>query len=553
MGTQKKMVAIYVRLSNEDTRAGESVSIENQKLLLSKHAKEQGWTIHEIYCDDGFSGTNQNRPALQRMLADAQQGCFNTVLIKDLSRLGRNYLEVGQLAEVTLPQYGCELVSLNEQIDDMMVFRNWFNEQHSKQTSQKVKAVKKVCAESGKFLGTYAPYGYKKDPENKHHLVIDDVVAPTVRQIFTYRAQGLGFRAIANTLNEQGVLPPRDYYYQQKNKENPLPVNHLWNENTLKVIMRNEVYIGHVVQGKVGTASYKSREVVNKPKEEWIRAENMHDPLIDLELWERVQAMDAKRYKPRKRKDGTRSIFTGLLYCADCGSRLHNRKEREKRKDGSEYHRSYFICGNYARSGKSACTIHGINEKVLHSIVLEDIQKYARMVAWDEEKIVAAIISRQDSQDDSYRFSYQQEIKTHRDRLGKLEQIVAQLYEDRVTGTVPEKVFCSLMEKYETERVDRANALAELETRLAELRRDADNAENWARSIRPCLEMETLDTETLLRLVDKIVVGNTEVIDGQRVCDVTVSYNHVGNLGWLEVAQGGYMPTDEVVAYGQAV
>lgn len=261
MGKHKDCKAgIYVRLSNEDARAGESVSIENQKLLLTKHVKEQGWELVEIYCDDGFSGTNQNRPALQRMLADVRQGLINVVLIKDLSRLGRNYLEVGNLAEVFLPQHGCELISLNEKLDDMMVFRNWFNEQHSKEASKKVKAVRKMCAQSGKFLGSYAPYGFMKSPDNKHKLVIDEQTAPTVRKIFELRAQGMGFRAIAVYLNEQNIIPPRDYYYQIRGGENPANVNHLWNENTLKVILRNEAYIGNTVQAKVGTVSYKNHK-----------------------------------------------------------------------------------------------------------------------------------------------------------------------------------------------------------------------------------------------------------------------------------------------------
>ena len=227
-------VGIYVRLSNEDSRAGESVSIENQKLMLTKHVNEMGWELKEIYYDDGFSGTNQNRPAFQRMIADVKQGFINTILIKDLSRLGRNYLEVGNLAEVFLPEYGCELISLNEKLDDMMVFRNWFNEQHSKSTSKKVKAAKRVCAENGKFLGTYAPYGYKKNPNNRHGLVVDENTAPIVRSIFEKRASGMSFRSITISLNEDGVVSPREYYYENRNRRNPRRTNQLWNESTVR-------------------------------------------------------------------------------------------------------------------------------------------------------------------------------------------------------------------------------------------------------------------------------------------------------------------------------
>jgi len=265
MAKQKEhKVGIYVRLSNEDARAGESVSVENQKLMLTKHVKEMGWELKEIYVDDGFSGTNQNRPAIQRMMLDAKQGFINTVLIKDLSRLGRNYLEVGNLAEIFLPEHGCELISLGEKLDDMMVFRNWFNEQHSKSTSKKVKAARKICAEHGKFLGTYAPFGYQKDPQNRHKLIIDEVTAPIVRRIFEMRVGGMGFRAIACQLNEDGVTPPREYYYQAKDRKNPYVTNRLWNESTINRTIKSEAYIGNMVAGKSGTVSYKDHTLVAK-------------------------------------------------------------------------------------------------------------------------------------------------------------------------------------------------------------------------------------------------------------------------------------------------
>ena len=214
-------VGIYARLSREDSRAGESVSIENQKLLLMKHVKEMGWELVDIYQDDGWSGTNQNRPDLQRLLQDVKNKRINTVLIKDLSRLGRNYLEVGNLSEVFLPEHGCELISMNEKLDEMAVFRNWFNEQHSRSTSIKVKAVKRMCAQDGKFLGAYAPYGYKKSEDNKHILIPDELTAPLVRKIFELRASGMGYNAVARYLNENDIIAPRDYYYQQKGEENP--------------------------------------------------------------------------------------------------------------------------------------------------------------------------------------------------------------------------------------------------------------------------------------------------------------------------------------------
>ena len=415
-------VGIYVRLSNEDSRAGESVSVENQKLMLMKHVKEMGWELQEIYQDDGFSGTNQNRPAFQRMIADVKQGFINTILIKDLSRLGRNYLEVGNLAEVFLPEHGCELISLNEKLDDMMVFRNWFNEQHSKTTSKKVKAARRICAEHGKFLGTYAPYGFKKDPENRHKLIIDEKTAPIVRRIFELRASGTSGRGIMLKLNEDGVTPPQEYYYKNKNRKNPRRTNSLWAESVVKSILRNEVYIGNMVQGKVGTVSYKNSKCVRKGQEEWIRAENTHEPIISRELWNRVQSLLAKNVKSRQLKDGgTAHLFSSLLYCADCGYKMRGQVERKDRPDGSEYRRNYYTCGYYARSGKAACTLHSISESVLASLVTEHIRKHALMAEQNEERIIETILISQNNESTSYRAAYQSEVESHKKQLDKLD------------------------------------------------------------------------------------------------------------------------------------
>jgi len=540
MAAQKDhKVGIYVRLSNEDSRAGESVSVENQKLMLCKHVKEMGWELKEIYIDDGFSGTNQNRPAFKRMIADVKQGFINTILIKDLSRLGRNYLEVGELSEVTLPQYGCELISLTEKLDEMAVFRNWFNEQHSKSTSKKVKAAKRICAENGKFLGTYAPYGYRKSAEDKHKLVIDEVTAPVVRRIFEMRAGGTSARAIALKLNDEGVTPPKEHYYQHKNKKNPVKSTGLWNDGTVKQILRSEVYIGNLVNFKSGTMSYKNHKQVRRPEEEWITVEGTHEPIVSREVWDRVQSFSQKGYKPRQCKDGGTLLFTGLLQCADCGYKLRGQVERKDRPDGSEYRRNYYTCGNYARSGKSACTIHSIPETALIDLVSEHIRKHARLTARNEDRIIEAILTMQNSESTSYRTAYQGEIAAHKKQLAKLDLLIESLYEDRVTGVVPESVFKNLIQKYEQDRVDRLKSVETLEKRIRNIKHSTDNAATWARLIKQHAELEVLDSETLLTLIDKIIVGESEVIGGVRQREVKIEYRYVGDLDRLALDEVG--------------
>jgi DNA invertase Pin-like site-specific DNA recombinase len=532
-------VGIYVRLSQEDSRAGESVSVENQKLMLTKHVKEMGWELKEIYVDDGWSGTNQNRPAFKRMIADVKQGYINTILIKDLSRLGRNYLEVGQLSEVFLPEHGCELISLNEKLDELSFLRNWFNEQHSAQTSKKVKTVKRLYAESGKFLGTFAPYGYKKDAENRHKLVIDEVTAPIVRRIFAMRAEGIGFRAIADALNKDGITSPKEYYYDGKNRSNPRKSTCTWGSNTVKRIIASEAYIGNTVQCKVGTVSYKNPKLVSKPDDEWIRAENTHEPLVSRELWERVQSFSEKHYKARRTKDGSQYLFAGLLHCADCGCKLRGSVNQKTRQSGKEYRHVTYICGTYARAGKSSCSCHCVSEEDISQLVAKDIRANVELVEQNEERIIETIVSMQNNESFSYRAAYQSEVTTHERQIAKLDLLIGSLYEDRVSGVVTEDMFKRYAAKYEQDRVDRLKSVEALKKRIAAIRQNTDNTATWTRLIKGVSETgaNALDRETLLMLIDKIIIGESQGTGKKRVLDVRIVYRYVGDLNNLNIAQ----------------
>ena len=525
-------VGIYVRLSKEDSRSGESVSIENQKLMLSKHVKEMGWELREIYQDDGFSGTNQNRPAFQRMIVDVKSGFINTILIKDLSRLGRNYLEVGNLAEVFLPEHGCELISLNEKLDDMMVFRNWFNEQHSKSTSVKVRAGKRVSAQNGKHMGAYAPYGYRKDPENRHKLVIDEATAPIVRRIFQMRVSGMGFRTIVVKLNEDGIIPPSEYRYQSRGGKNPKKTSKMWSDTTVKDILKNEVYLGTLVNGKTGTISFKNQKQVRKDAESWIRIENTHEPLVDVATWEKVKTLAEKNHRPRRRHDGETNLFTSILFCADCGFRLRGQAERRTRKDGSINKNVFYMCSTFARCGKNACTCHSIGEKTLVGLVVENVRAYARKVALDESRMVNAILEYQGSDVFSYRMAYEAELANHHKRIAKLDTLIESLYEDKISGLVPDSLFKRQIVKYEKERVECNRAAKDLDKRLAKAKPLVDNASAWVKLIKQHNDITalTLDSQTLLALIDRIVIGETQHINGRRVCDIKIIYNYVGCL-----------------------
>lgn len=530
-------VGIYCRLSNDDERDGESVSIENQRLLLQQYVRDRGWNEVDVYIDDGYSGTNFQRPGVQRLIADAKAKKINVILVKDLSRFGRNYIEFGQYTDYLFPSIGCRFIALNNGIDtgskdsstDVMCFLNLFNEFYSRDTSKKVKAVKKACAESGKFIGNHPPLGYKRDPADKHHFLIDEDTAPIVRRIFSLRASGMTFRGIATTLNQDNVLAPGDLYYQRTGTSDPRRVNHKWSESTVKVLLRNEAYIGNMVQGKSGSLSYKSRKLIEKPKEEWIRVEGTHEPIITREVWDTVVSIDQKKVRKPSTEGGARSIFVGLVYCADCGFKMqHQRKKFTYRRTGESGQQSYFICGSYLRSGKSACTIHTIDELALHQIVLEDIRAKAQSAANDRDRLLAQIIQMKDRERHSRRASYEQELRVTSARVAELERLMQNLYEDKCAGVVPQTVFQTLMQKYEAERAQKASLLPELEQKTQEqLTRNQDVA-RWANIIQQYTEISELDESILFELVDRIEVSEARKLGSVRIQDVKVFYRYVG-------------------------
>lgn len=298
----------------------------------------------------------------------------------------------------------------------------------------------------------------------------------------------------------------------------------------MKNIVRNEVYIGNMVQGKTGTLSYKNKKLISKPEDEWIRVEGTHEPIISRDTWDIVQRLDEKRVRKNAASDGIRSIFTGLVYCADCGFKMRNHTEKFTYKDGTPGRYSSFICGNYARSGKSACTIHTIYENVLEQIVLSDIREKARCAAHDPEQLTRQIIRMKKQETRGRLTSCEQELKAVKARLSELERLMQILYEDKCSGTITQAVFQTLMRKYEAERAEKAGALPELERKLKAHMENRQDAGRWTEIIRQYTEITKLDESILFALVDRIEVGEARKIDGVRVCDVKVYYRYVGNV-----------------------
>jgi len=539
MASEKTVNAgAYCRLSVDDERIGESLSIENQKLLLQNYVREQGWNLVETYVDDGYSGTNFDRPAVQRMITDAKAGRINLIIVKDLSRFGRNYIEIGQFTEYLFPSIGCRFIALGNGIDtqnqsvnnDMMGFLNLFNEFYSRDTSKKVRAVRKACAEQGMFMGTYAPYGYRKDPADPHRLLVDEEYAPMARRIFELRCGGMSFTGIARLLNAEGVTSPTDLYYRQRGTGNPRHVNHCWCATTVKQIIRSEIYIGNMVNCKCGTVSYKNKKIVQKDPEDWIRVEGTHAPLIAPDVWATCAALDGAGFQKRDQPEEKASALTGMVYCADCGFKMNIARGRHERKSGAVRYYNYFGCGSYRRSGKTACTPHSIREEILLDLVVEHIREKARAVAFDEKQVSRKILRLKSEESDSRLAGYERELKAARTRLPEVERLMMNLYEDRIKGTVPDAVFATLMRKYEAQQAELNGQIPVLIEKVRQGRQNFDNTALWIRHIRQYTQLETLDEAILIELVERIEVGEPRTVDGKKLCDVKIIYRYVGYI-----------------------
>ena len=530
-------VGIYVRLSRDDERAGESVSIENQKEMLARYVREQGWTLYDYYCDDGVSGTTFDRPGFNRLVQDATDRKINLVLTKDLSRLGRDYIEAGKYTDFIFPSLGCRFIALNDGVDTirknnemLVILKNVMNDLYARDTSNKIKAVKLSTFKAGKYVGCYAPLGYRKSAADKHILEIDPVTAPVVRHIFDLRLQGNGFRKIALILNAEKVPAPRTFYYMAEGRENHRAETPFWNDVTVKTILRNEVYLGHMVQNKTGTVSYKNHKQVSKPESEWIRVENTHEPLISQDVWDAVQRMDNHPARGRSGKSGTVSLFGGLLRCMDCGSSMRYMRDYRKKVSDKEPEYKAYVCNRYASGGKNACSSHYINQKVLTQIVLTDIRCKAIWAQNSREKLREKILAQKESAGREKLKTLQAELSAIDRRLPELDRLVQSAYEDKVLGKIPENLCVQLLNGYEAEQKAKQERRRELTEQLAASRENEQSVDAWLDMVQDYYNLQELDRPTLMRLIQKIEISEKYRVDDHEERDIHIYYNFVGYI-----------------------
>ena len=531
--TQQLITALYPRLSHEDELQGESNSISNQKRILETYAKQNGFSNLRWYTDDGYSGANFQRPGFQAMLADIEAGKVGTVIVKDMSRLGRNYLQVGMYTEMIFPQKGVRFIAINDGVDsaqgenDFAPLRNIFNEWLVRDTSKKIKAVKRSKGMSGKPITSKPVYGYLMDEDE--NFIIDEEAAPVVRQIYSLCLAGNGPTKIARMLTEQQIPTPGTLEYRRTGSTRRYHPGYecKWATNTVVHLLENREYTGCLVNFKTEKPSYKLKHSIENPPEKQAVFENHHEPIIDRETWERVQELRKQRKRPNRYDEV--ALFSGILFCADCGSVMYQQRyQTDKRKQDC------YICGSYKKR-TADCTAHFIRTDLLTAGVLSNLRKVTSYAAKHEARFMKLLIEQNEDGDRRRNAAKKKELETAEKRISELSAIFKRLYEDSVTGRISDERFTELSSDYEAEQKELKERAARLREELSKAQEATANAEKFMNVVRRHTTIEEL-TPTLLReFVEKIVVHESVALDGKRRGklrrqEIEIYYSFVGKV-----------------------
>ena len=531
--TQQLITALYPRLSHEDELQGESNSISNQKRILETYAKQNGFSNLRWYTDDGYSGANFQRPGFQAMLADIEAGKVGTVIVKDMSRLGRNYLQVGMYTEMIFPQKGVRFIAINDGVDsaqgenDFAPLRNIFNEWLVRDTSKKIKAVKRSKGMSGKPITSKPVYGYLMDEDE--NFIIDEEAAPVVRQIYSLCLAGNGPTKIARMLTEQQIPTPGTLEYRRTGSTRRYHPGYecKWATNTVVHLLENREYTGCLVNFKTEKPSYKLKHSIENPPEKQAVFENHHEPIIDRETWERVQELRKQRKRPNRYDEV--GLFSGILFCADCGSVTYQQRyQTDKRKQDC------YICGSYKKR-TADCTAHFIRTDLLTAGVLSNLRKVTSYAAKHEARFMKLLIEQNEDGDRRRNAAKKKELEAAEKRIAELSAIFKRLYEDSVTGRISDERFTELSADYEAEQKELKERAARLREELSKAQEATANAEKFMNVVRRHTTIEEL-TPTLLReFVEKIVVHESVALDGKRRGklrrqEIEIYYSFVGKV-----------------------
>ena len=530
--SMETQAAIYCRLSQDDGSLGESGSIQTQKAILTQYCQEHHMEIVDCYCDDGWSGTNFDRPAFQRMIGDIEAGRVNTVIVKDLSRFGREYAQMGLYIEHYFEEKGVRFLSLAENIDSsqglnnlVLPFTNVINSLYARQASEKTKAAHRARAKNGMFLGSRAPYGYQKDPNDRHHLIVDPEAAEVVKEIFRMFADGIGYVRMTKILRERNILNPQAYF----NQNNPDYYKHSdywrkpfdWHATSVRAILNNPVYLGKLTFGKTKTKGFFDKRRVPTEESDWIVVEHTHEPLVSQELWDTVHQM----MKARRRENGSGHVqpFAGLVKCAGCGSSLNASYDKKKGKYTG------FSCWVYKNYGKQRCTSYAIGWQTLNRLVLEDIRRNAQVAKLAAARYVGVLLRAKLEKEKGETVRAERELKKAEKRIGELDKILAKLYEDQALGKISEVRYQAMAPGYEAEQASLQERVSQLREQLAHTQEVQDNVEQFVPLIQKYTDIQELTPHILNELIEKIVVHEKKVEeDGSKSQMVEIHYKFVG-------------------------
>ena len=536
-----KITALYCRLSKDDGTNNESMSISTQKTMLKDYAKRNGFLNCQFYVDDGYSGTNYDRPAFRQLIEDIQDGEVSTLITKDLSRLGRNYLETGTYIEVFFPNHNVRYIAINDGVDsidnaqmDITPFRNIINEMYAKDTSRKIKSALHARKMQGKYMATTAPFGYQKDEKDHNHLVIDEVTAPVVELIFSIAEEGVGLHTICNRLRKAKVIKPSFYKKEMFERYTDEEKMYDWDTAYVSKILHDPVYAGNLTVAERPTKTMRSKKRQYIPYAEREVIYGTHEPIIEQNRWNNVQKiLESRPPVIGESSSGYDNIFRGVIKCADCGSAMLAKVE-QKRKRNNVLDKTFYCCTKYRKFGKEGCSSHTIEARTVHEVVLADIQKHAGQALADRKAMVTEIAERLNLQLSADKEQQKKELRQCKQRVSEIENLYAKLYEDLTRELITEKRFQMLSARYDSEQEELTAKIKELEKSAIADKEQLSSIEHFAEQISGYAGITELNFKIINQLIEKILVSEPVEIDGQKIQRLTIHYKFIGALETLE-------------------
>ena len=524
--------ALYCRLSRDDELQGDSNSIKNQKAILQKYAADNGFGNIQFFVDDGYSGTTFDRPDWQRLSGMIDEGQIGTLIVKDMSRLGRDYLQVGMLTEMVFPNNDVRFIAVNNGVDsvngtenDMTPFINLFNEFYAKDTSRKIRAVFKAKGNAGKPLCTNPPYGYIKDPEDKNHWIIDETAAEVVREIFHLCVQGYGVSKIANIITAKHIMNPTAHAKALGigvSDNRSTADDYKWGNSTISHMLTRQEYIGSTVNFKTYRKSYKQKKQLKNDPDNWQIFEGTHEAIIDSETFAIVQRL--REGRRRVTPMGEMPILSGMLFCADCGAKLYQVRHR-----GWTHDKEHFVCATY-RKVKGGCSSHQIRNVVVEELLLDGIRNITAFARDHEDEFVQMVTNKTRAEVNRNLRDDKRELEQAQVRAGKLDDIIQRLYEDNLDGKISDERFAKMTTSYEDEQKMLESRIRELKAAIGTVTENASNVDAFLKLVRRYTDIQELTAEIIREFVEKIYVYKAEHIDGKRVQRIKIVWNCIGEF-----------------------